>query len=174
MNEDFINEALRALRRADAGIEAGPEAEIRALLAFRRYRRRRASQRIGIMLAAAAAVVALAILYRPVRETPHAGVPGKPVQTAAIPSSAIPEKIPVLEPVALKRSKEIATDFFPLMESQPPLERAMLVRVTVPAATMRAFGLPVGDQYLSDPVQADLLVGQDDLARAIRFVTVRQ
>jgi len=173
MNQDVVDEALRALRRADAGIEAGPEAEIRALLAFRRYRRRRASQRIGIMIASAAAVVALAFFYRPIRETPRAALAQAPVETAAPPVAAS-EPRPELKHVAEKRPREIATDFFPLLESQPPTERAMLVRVTVPAATMRAFGLPVGDQYLSDPVQADLLVGQDDLARAIRFVSVRE
>lgn len=70
--------------------------------------------------------------------------------------------------------EEIATGFFPLMDNPPPFERGLLVRMTVPASAMRAVGLPVGDDHLSDPVQADLLVGQDDLARAIRFVSYRK
>lgn len=177
MSEEFVAEALEALRRADEGVEAGPEAEIRALLAFRRYRRRRASLRIGLLAASAAAVVLLTVVFRPVAEVPEApraAIAAMPSQTAAIPSQPAPVASPVSKSGARARPREITTDFFPLMESQPPLEQAMLVRVTVPAATMRAVGLSVGDQYLSDPVQADVLVGQDDLARAIRFVSYRK
>ncbi len=53
---------------------------------------------------------------------------------------------------------------------QPPFERGELVRVVVPASTMRDVGLPVSQDHLSDFVQADVLVGQEGLARAIRFV----
>jgi hypothetical protein len=60
------------------------------------------------------------------------------------------------------------------MEVAPPLERAELWRVVVPASTMRAVGLPVREDRLEDPVEADLVVGQEGIARAIRFVSYRQ
>jgi hypothetical protein len=100
---------------------------------------------IGI---AAMAAVVLVVLHRPARETP--------------------------QPVRQAESEEIVTGFFSLMENPPPFERGLLVRMTVPASTMRAVGLPIGDDHLSDPVEADLLVGQDDLTRAIRFVSYRK
>jgi hypothetical protein len=107
---------------------------------------------------------------RPARETPHRTI------TAETPARTEPRGVPDLAPVpspvkaAPGEREEIVTGFYPLMESPPPFERGLLVRMTVPASTMRAVGLSVGDDHLSDPVQADVLVGQDDLARAIRFV----
>jgi hypothetical protein len=56
----------------------------------------------------------------------------------------------------------------------PPFGRGELIRMTVPAATMRGVGLQVREDQLSQPVQADVLVGEEGLARAIRFVRVSQ
>ncbi len=44
----------------------------------------------------------------------------------------------------------------------------------VPASTMRKVGLPVNEDRLTDRVYADVLVGQEGLARAIRFVSYEQ
>jgi hypothetical protein len=167
MSEELVREALRALRSADAGMDTGSEAEIRALLAFRRQQRRRRSQRLlGWTAVAAALVLAASASHWSVRETPHQVVAIEAPATAAIEAVTVPAPVP--KPA---ESDEIATGFFPLMDNPPPFERGLLVRMTVPASTMRAVGLPVGDDHLSDPVQADVLVGQDDLARAIRFVS---
>jgi hypothetical protein len=67
--------------------------------------------------------------------------------------------------------REVDTDFYPLMESAPPFDRGQLVRMTVPASTMLDVGLQVDVNHLDDPVQADVLFGQEGLARAIRFVS---
>jgi hypothetical protein len=64
----------------------------------------------------------------------------------------------------------VVTEFFPLLDGAPPFERGELLRVTVPASTMRKVGLPVNEDRLSDRVYADVLVGDEGLARAIRFV----
>jgi hypothetical protein len=56
------------------------------------------------------------------------------------------------------------------MDVAPPFERGELIRVNVSAAAMRTVGLPVDEDHLADHVQADVLVGQEGLARAIRFV----
>jgi hypothetical protein len=44
------------------------------------------------------------------------------------------------------------------------------LRVSLPASAMRGVGLAVSEDRLTDMVQADVLVGQEGLARAIRFV----
>ena len=70
--------------------------------------------------------------------------------------------------------RELATDFFPLTDVALPFEHGEMVRVTVPAATMLTVGLPVPEERLADPIQADVLIGEEGLARAIRFVRLQQ
>jgi len=67
---------------------------------------------------------------------------------------------------------EIATRFYSLVEEDEvvPLESGQVVRVEVPASTLIALGLPIAAENRNRSVQADLLVGQDGLARAIRFL----
>jgi hypothetical protein len=174
MPDDFVTEALTALRRADADVVTGPQAAIGALLAFRRQQRRQRLRRVTAWGAIAAAAVLMASHWT-AHETPHELVAAsQPAATPAVPVIIQPR--PSLERAVRKPAEpeEIVTAFFPLMDSPPPFEQGLLVRVTVPASTMRTVGLPVGDDYLSEPVQADVLVGQDDLARAIRFVSYRK
>lgn len=47
----------------------------------------------------------------------------------------------------------------------PPVENGLLIRMEVPAATAARFGV-----LAPGPVQADLIIGDDGLTRAIRFV----
>jgi hypothetical protein len=49
-------------------------------------------------------------------------------------------------------------------------DRGQFVRVKVPASSMRNFGLPVSEERAFERVQADVLMGEDGIARAIRFV----
>src|SRR5262245_27232077 len=67
---------------------------------------------------------------------------------------------------------EYATDFFPLSYGgdQKPMESGEVIRVQMPRSALIAFGLPVNVERADVPVKADLLVGEDGLARAIRFV----
>lgn len=69
-------------------------------------------------------------------------------------------------------SEEIATDFFTLAESasQNPLEGGQIVRVEVPRSTLMSFGLPVNMERASEAAKAEVLLGHDGVARAIRFV----
>jgi hypothetical protein len=177
MSDERITEALNALRRADFDIETDPAAEIRTLLTFRRQQRHRRFRRVAISMATSAAAAALLLTVS------HSRMPETSAPVVAVdrpPALPPPVAVAAHEPVARKitsppkEPEEIATDFYPLMVSAPPLERGLLVRVTVPASTMRAVGLKIGDDHLSDPVEADVLVGQDDLARAIRFISYRK
>ncbi|HJR05905.1 MAG TPA: hypothetical protein VJ842_01310 [Pyrinomonadaceae bacterium] len=68
---------------------------------------------------------------------------------------------------------ESMTDFIPLVaDATPatPLEGGQLVRVQVPRAALASLGLPLNAERGNEPVKADVLVGYDGLARAIRFV----
>lgn len=72
--------------------------------------------------------------------------------------------------MAKQRPRETVTDFFPWADSALPFERGQLLRVELPAGVMRSVGLPVHEDHLGDLVQADVLVGEEGLPRAIRFV----
>lgn len=73
---------------------------------------------------------------------------------------------------AYSRDSEVATDFFPLASGgdQAPMESGQVIRVQMPRSALIAFGVPVNIERADVPVKADLLVGEDGLARAIRFV----
>jgi hypothetical protein len=60
--------------------------------------------------------------------------------------------------------------FFPLVDFDSPVGRGELVRVNLPAAAMRTVGLPVREDRLSERVEADVLVSEDGVATAIRFI----
>lgn len=67
--------------------------------------------------------------------------------------------------------EEITTDFIPLVHNQlAPVESGHLVRVEMPRAALARFGLPVNAERAYERVKADVLVGDDGIARAIRFV----
>ena len=67
---------------------------------------------------------------------------------------------------------EIVTDFFPIGYGTTPnlQEGGQLLRVELPRAAVARFGLPVNMDRPSETVKADVLVGADGLAQAIRFV----
>lgn len=68
--------------------------------------------------------------------------------------------------------EEITTNFIPLTQgySLAMNEGGQLVRVELPRAALSSFGLPVNSERLDEPVKADVVVGYDGIARAIRFV----
>ena len=181
-SEEQILAALRSLAESDRDKEAQPKVEERLRQAFRQTQRaKRTSRRIAVWgLAAAAAAASVFTNYR--REPP----PREPVRVAeTVPSIETPaptqQVLPVvagpvrrLASVRRPQRREIVTDFFPLMDIAPPFERGELVRVNLPASAMRTVGLPVREDRLADRVDADVLVGEEGLARAIRFVKVSQ
>jgi hypothetical protein len=74
--------------------------------------------------------------------------------------------------VATNHVREIATDFIPLGYSSDVnlQEGGQIVRVEVPRATLVKFGIPVNMDRLNEKVKADVWLGVDGLAHAIRFV----
>lgn len=68
-------------------------------------------------------------------------------------------------------NREIATDFIPVMYSATGAELGgQIVRVELPRSAMASFGLPVNMDRANQRVKADVLLGVDGLAHAIRFV----
>jgi hypothetical protein len=67
---------------------------------------------------------------------------------------------------------EVVTQFFRLREGEDlaALESVRLVRVELPGSALSEVGLPVDPETANEPVIADVVLGQDGLARAIRFV----
>jgi hypothetical protein len=69
-------------------------------------------------------------------------------------------------------SAEIATDFMPVAYGENPneLENGRIVRVEMPRSALAQFGLPVNMERANERIKADVLIGDDGMARAIRFV----
>jgi hypothetical protein len=190
INDDVVA-ALRRLAEQDAGREAPWEVETRLLAAFRRKRvQRRWRNGLTWSIAAAAVIAVLFVGWRqkavpaqyvppPQRvatRPPQLAVATPPQVESTVAEHAAPVKArrpPLARPAPPRnlQTREIVTEFFPLLDVAPPFERGELLRVTVPASTMRRVGLPVNQDRLGDRIYADVLVGQEGLARAIRFVS---
>lgn len=80
------------------------------------------------------------------------------------------------EPVAVIAtnavSKEVVTDFVPVGYGNPLdlQDGGQLIRVELPRYALARFGLPMNMNRVDERVKADVLIGPDGLARAIRFV----
>jgi hypothetical protein len=73
---------------------------------------------------------------------------------------------------AASSETEIATDFFPLVDYDNLInfESGEIRRVMLSRSSLVSLGLPVNMDRANEPVKADVLVGHDGLARAIRFI----
>jgi hypothetical protein len=67
---------------------------------------------------------------------------------------------------------EIATDFMPIVqgESLNRMDGGQIVRVELPRSALVSFGLPMNMERADERIKADVVIGNDGLARAIRFV----
>jgi len=66
----------------------------------------------------------------------------------------------------------IETEFIPFMAAGPrfPSEQRQFVRVKLPRSALQVFGLPMNMERAREPVQADVMLGEDGRALAVRFV----
>ena len=117
--------------------------------------------RVWASLSGVAAVAAGIALLVWLREAPRPAA-GGPAATQMAAS-------PVAVPVAVE--EEADASFYPLPQAEalPDVENAMVVRVQLPASSLRLMGFPM-DEERADEVQAELLLGQDGLARGVRLV----
>jgi hypothetical protein len=178
--KDWVGTVLRALAEHDREREAPEEVEVRLLAAFRQNRGKTRTRRKARTVALATLAVAAGITLFFASPQPKQAAP-TPVRPQPVEVAAAREPMQIPEPKATptprpikRRPREIVTQFFPLLDAPPPFERGELLRMIVPASTMRTVGLPVNEERLGDRVYADVLVGQEGLARAIRFVSYEQ
>jgi hypothetical protein len=160
--EDFrsrdrsLDSALRAIAAEEEAL--GTSAAVAARLfvevhSIARARRRRANL-IGVAAAAVLFVgIAVPDWYR--------SRPSTPATVAPAPATA-------------QDTREVTTAFFPLTYSTVPAPGAHLIRMQVPRSALASYGVTSFDPEgaASPTVLADVVVGDDGLARAVRFVRV--
>ena len=114
---------------------------------------------------ATAAVVALAMFLVRDRHVvaPAHRTPSSRVQLAAVEPPADFE--------TLGDASDAESDFIPLPNAAriEPNEELNVVRVEVPRSAMIALGYAVSEDRASEPVEAEVVLGADGLARAVRF-----
>jgi hypothetical protein len=76
------------------------------------------------------------------------------------------------ESAARRASREVMTSFLPLTYGPVPMTDGRIIRIEVPRRSLAAFGLLSAEDSSEGPgtVLADVVVGEDGLARAVRFV----
>ncbi|MGA9994969.1 MAG: hypothetical protein WBP93_06125 [Pyrinomonadaceae bacterium] len=82
------------------------------------------------------------------------------------------EGVRPVEPANNAGNAEVATDFMPLTydAAVAPLDSGHLVRIELPRTALLSMGLPMSVERQNEYVKADVLMGEDGVARAIRFV----
>ncbi|MBM3802588.1 MAG: hypothetical protein FJW26_09815 [Acidimicrobiia bacterium] len=68
--------------------------------------------------------------------------------------------------------RQTETPFLPFMAARPPLpsEQRQFVRIRLPRSALHVFGLPMNMERAAEPVHADVMLGEDGRALAVRFV----
>ena len=79
---------------------------------------------------------------------------------------------PVQEETDSSAITEITTEFIPLTnrEAFAQMDGGQVMRVELPRSALMSFGLPMDMERATERIKADVVVGNDGLARAIRFV----
>lgn len=136
---------------------------------------------IAAAAVAAAALFAFVTFRTPVAVRPVVEPKPAPVVAVAPPVVASPpvaaKPIPKPRP-AFRNSppapREVVSEFVALAENEflPMPRQAQVLRVSVPRATLTSLGFPVvgEDAVREDRVTADVLMDEDGVARAVRFV----
>jgi len=150
---DGLSEALRRLASADRTMTTSPAVEVRLRAEVRAMSGRTRVWNRGTLFALAAAVaicVSVPALWWSTRD--RSGATGAPAATHT--------------------ARETTTEFFPLFYASIPSSSGHIVRMEVPRASLAQFGLASAHDTdrVTGTVLADVLVGEDGLARAVRFV----
>jgi len=162
-SERALSATVGAAIADDAAKQAPPHVSKMLLEGFRERRiagrrRRHSWIRWGVTGAVAAMLlIGSALMLRKTAEMP--------VVRGTVPVAADDEANGVAE-----TGEEVATDFIPLSYDPVPAGTTSVVRVQLPREALIAFGLPVNEDRTEDLVQADLLLDENGLARAVRFV----
>jgi hypothetical protein len=187
VEEKKLSEGLLAWNAACMEERARPESEEKLRAAFR-LKAASAPGRRWLKFAAAGSIAAAVLLFRLLttapapRSAPVAVAPAPPpVVVARLPDDAVGATESPAKPVRRKKrasrprpveTAEVRTEFLPVTQGDgwTPLDGGRLVRVRLPRSAMGVFGLPVDPGRDSERVQADVMLSDDGLLRAIRFV----
>jgi hypothetical protein len=149
-DERELLDGLQALS-SDAPYQAPAYVEDRLLTEFRRRTRLRRARAwmSAVSVGAVAATIAVLLWIGPLAPR-HAASPAD----------------------ATAMADETTAGFYPLPDAEglPPVESAMVVRVQMPMASLELIGFPINLDRASDRVEAEVLLGQDGLARGVRLV----
>jgi hypothetical protein len=180
--EQRLSEGLLAWSAASVEEQAPPRVEERLIAAFRCQPAPVRRDRRWLAVAAAGSIAAAVLWFA--LKTPHPATPPSAPPTIARVEPAPPAVVPVREVKRNRRAShrprravpsprtEMATEFLPVAQDDgwTPLEGGRLVRVKLPRSALGLFGLPVDEERSPERVQADVMLSNDGLLRAIRFV----
>ncbi len=183
--EQELNWRLSALRKAMQD-ERAPE-RVRNVV-MEEYRRRAAKPApawwrrwrfaAAAGMAAVAAITAVA-LWWPRADQRRGPLVAEVSQPPAAGETSAPQPLPLANSstraprrTAVERPAESGGPFIPLVPDLAwmPGESAQVLRVTMPRTALQSLGLPVDENVVFETVRADIVVGQDMVARAIRLV----
>ncbi len=167
-DERAVTSALRAFAARTAAAEAPPRVEAALLRAFRDPNSvgkegsgaGRPSRPVELLLLGAAAAILAAIVVVPPRTGGwHEELPG-----------ALP--VPTTETAAPETGGTENAEFVSLSygEDLRELDSLQVVSVELPRTALVALGWPAADSGQAEPVRAEVIVGHDGVARAIRFM----
>lgn len=145
-------EDLRAL--AVDGPQSAPDRIEWRLRAEFRKRKSVRRARAWLSMAGGTAVAAGLVLAMWMHDLP------KPIRQQLVPATAV-----------VSSDDDSDANFYPLPDAEalPAIENAMVVRVQMPVSSLRLMGVPMDEERGETPVQAELLLGQDGLARGVRL-----
>jgi len=191
-NEQALSGLFAVAAAEDAGRTTPPAVEQALLSAFRETefagRPKRRAWWLGAAVAAAAGLLAVSVTVRKPHESQIVGVPKVTRVPAIEPTKIIApvyreqRKPPVHtlraahsrlrrpKPQSVREDREVVTDFIPVVYDPEPVEHGRMVRVRLPRSALASFGLPMNEQRAEETIQADVVLGEDGLARAVRFV----
>lgn len=151
--ERALSEWLREVANDDAASGTSPAVRERLLEEVRARRRSRRIATVKMYALAAGLVVATGL---PVWQLTTQPAIERSPRAVAIPAG----------------DGEVATSFYPLAYGAVPVTQGNVVRVAVSPAAVAALGIEpmAGNTSPTDVLLADVLVGEDGLARAVRFV----
>jgi hypothetical protein len=148
-----LEQTLRVLAREDTvlrpspAVEARLRARVQALRPGSRRNRASAPPYWRTWGATAAAGIVFVLIWR------------------FVPSQA-PERLAFQD----SHPPALAAEFLPLPYAHVPVARGHIVRMPVPRAALTAFGLDPGRAGDDTSVLADVFVGEDGIARSVRFI----
>ena len=151
--ERRLTAALRALAADDSASGASAAVQVRLFGEVRRLHdaRRRSLRKMLMLTAVLSVATAMPVWY----------VATTTDRTTANMSGRIPA------------AQEMVTAFYPLVYGSVPMSSARIVRIEVDREVATTLGLDQiesGRSHTANAVLADVLVGDDGLARAVRFV----